>query len=192
MTRCGRPNRWPTGAGRTRFARRSRLGGDELTAILSLAASSDVITFSGGFPAPETFPVEVIRELTGELLSHDAALGLQYSPTVGLPAARLAVSAMIGAGQGVGVGADDVLITSGGIEAMQLLARTLIDPGDRVLVEAPTYLGAIMAFAGFEADVEGIAVDEDGIRLDELQRALAHGPRPSCSTSSPTTRTRAG
>lgn len=164
---------WPE-----QFARRSSRGGDELTAILSLAASSDVITFSGGFPAPETFPVEVIRKLTDELLSNDAALTLQYSPTVGLPAARIAVSGMIEAGQGLAVGADDVLITSGGIEAMQLLARTLIDPGDRVLVEAPTYLGAIMAFAGFEADVEGVAVDDDGIRLDELERALARGPRP--------------
>jgi 2-aminoadipate transaminase len=164
---------WPD-----QFARRTRRSSDGLAAILSLAASNDVITFSGGFPAPETFPVEVIRELTGELLSHDAALALQYSPTVGLPAARQAVSAMIAAGQGAAVGADDVLITSGAVEAMQLLARTLIDPGDRVLVEAPTYVGAIMAFAGFEAEVEGIPLDDGGIRLDELQRTLAHGPRP--------------
>jgi 2-aminoadipate transaminase len=164
---------WPE-----RFAQRVGRGGDELTAILSLAASSDIITFSGGFPAPETFPVEVIRRLTDEVLSEDAALALQYSPTVGLPAARLAVSDLLLTGQGVSVGAEDVLITSGGIEALQLLARTLIDPGDRVLVEAPTYLGAIMAFAGMEADVEGIGVDADGIRLDELEQALARGPRP--------------
>lgn len=160
------------------FARRSSRGGDELTAILSLAASSDVITFSGGFPAPETFPVDVVRQLTDELLSEDAALALQYSPTVGLPAARLAVSGLLSMTQAASVGADDVLITSGGIEALQLLARTMIDAGDRVLVEAPTYLGAIMAFTGFEADVEGIAVDDGGLRLDELERALARGPRP--------------
>ncbi|HKC29063.1 MAG TPA: PLP-dependent aminotransferase family protein [Jatrophihabitans sp.] len=160
------------------FARRSARGGDELTAILSLATSRDIITFSGGFPAPETFPVEVIRELADELLSKDAALALQYSPTEGLPDARAAVSQLIEQEQGRPIGADDVLITSGGIEALQLLARTFVDPGDRVLVESPSYLGAIMAFAGFEADVEGVLVDEDGLRLDELERALASGPPP--------------
>jgi 2-aminoadipate transaminase len=161
-----------------RFARRSARGGDELTAILSLATSRDIITFSGGFPAPETFPVEVIRELADELLSKDAALAMQYSPTEGLPDARAAVSQLIEHEQGRRVRADDVLITSGGIEALQLLTRTLIDPGDRVLVEAPSYLGAIMAFAGFEANVEGVLVDDDGLRLDELERALASGRPP--------------
>ena len=70
------PTVWPE-----LFARRASRGGDELTAILSLAASTDVITFSGGFPAPETFPVDVLQELTSTLLSEDSALALQYSPT---------------------------------------------------------------------------------------------------------------
>ena len=67
-----------------RFARRASLGGDELTAILSLAASTDVITFSGGFPAPETFPVDVLQELLPRLAKEEAAVALQYSPTEGL------------------------------------------------------------------------------------------------------------
>jgi 2-aminoadipate transaminase len=159
-----------------RFARRSSSGGDELTAILSLAASTDVITFSGGFPAPETFPVEILRQLTTELLDDDAAVALQYSPTEGLRPVRAAVSDMLTAGQGRTP--DDVLITSGGIEALQLLARTFIDTGDLVLVEAPTYLGAIMAFAGFEAEVAGIGVDDGGLRVDELEAALAQGRVP--------------
>jgi 2-aminoadipate transaminase len=161
-----------------RFARRSSRSGDELTAILSLSASRDIITFSGGFPAPETFPVEVIRELSDELLTHDAALALQYSPTEGLPDARAAVSGMISDAQGHSVDPDDVLITSGGIEALQLLARTFVDPGDRVLVEAPSYLGAIMAFSGFEADVDGVRVDSEGLQLEDLQRALTGDRRP--------------
>jgi 2-aminoadipate transaminase len=137
-----------------------------------------VITFSGGFPAPETFPVDVLHELTGRLLSEQSALALQYSPTEGLPAARAAISGLIEARQGVPVDAGDVLVTSGGIEALQLLTRTFVEPGDRVLVEAPTYLGAIMAFAGFEADVEGVGIDEGGLRIDELERALSTGRRP--------------
>ena len=160
------------------FARRTALAGNELTAILSLAASRDIITFAGGFPAPETFPVDVIRELTSNLLDADAGVALQYSPTEGLPAAREAVAGLLNDTQGVRVDPGDVLVTSGGIEALQLLARTLVDPGDRVLVEAPTYLGAIMAFAGFEADVEGVPIDEDGLCVDELEAILAQGRPP--------------
>ena len=93
------------------FARRASRGGDELTAILSLAASSDVITFSGGFPAPETFPVDVLQELTRTLLTEQSALALQYSPTEGLPAARAAISGLIEARQGVAVDPADVLVT---------------------------------------------------------------------------------
>jgi 2-aminoadipate transaminase len=159
-----------------RFARRTGSGGDELTAILSLAASTDVITFSGGFPAPETFPVDVLRQLTTDLLNNESAVALQYSPTEGLPPVRAAVRDLLETGQGLAP--DDVLITSGGIEALQLLARTFINTGDRVLVEAPTYLGAIMAFAGFEAEVAGIGVDDGGLRVDELEKSLASGRVP--------------
>jgi 2-aminoadipate transaminase len=162
---------WPA-----RFARRTSRGGDELTAILSLAGSTDVITFSGGFPAPETFPVDTVRTLTSELLDEDAAVALQYSPTEGLATVRATVSDMLTTAQGRTPA--DVLITSGGIDALQLLARTFIETGDLVLVEAPTYLGAIMAFNGFEADVIGVGVDEGGLRVDELEVTLAAGRRP--------------
>jgi 2-aminoadipate transaminase len=164
------PTVWPE-----LFARRTSRGGDELTAILSLAAATDVITFSGGFPAPETFPVEVLQELTSSLLAADSALALQYSPTEGLPDSRAAIAGMLAGRQGVSVDAGDVLVTSGGIEALQLLARTFVDPGDRVLVEAPSYLGAIMAFAGFEAQVDGVTVDDGGLRIDELEQVLSGG-----------------
>jgi 2-aminoadipate transaminase len=160
------------------FARRSARGGDELTAILSLADAKDVITFSGGFPAPETFPVDVFTELTAKLLAEDASRALQYSPTEGLEPARAAVAGLIEAKQGVSVDAADVLVTSGGIEALQLLAKTFLDPGDRVLVEGPSYLGAIMAFAGYEADVESVSVDDGGLKVDELADALRNGRRP--------------
>jgi 2-aminoadipate transaminase len=160
------------------FSRRSGRGGDDLTAILSLAASTDVITFSGGFPAPETFPVDVLQDLLPRLVKDDAATALQYSPTEGLPQARAAVAELLEQSQGRAVGPAGVLVTSGGIEGLQLLARTLLDPGDRVLVEAPTYLGAIMAFAGFEAEVEGVAMDEGGLRTDALAAALRRGRPP--------------
>lgn len=160
------------------LARRTARGGDELTAILSLAASTDVITFSGGFPAPETFPVDALQELLPRLVREHAATALQYSPTEGLPAARAAVAALLEQTQERAVDPSGVLITSGGIEGLQLLVRALLDPGDRVLVEAPTYLGAIMAFAGFEAEVEGVDMDDDGLRTDALGAALQRGRPP--------------
>jgi 2-aminoadipate transaminase len=159
-----------------RFARRASRGGDELTAILSLAAATDVITFSGGFPAPETFPVDVIRDLTEGLLRDEPQIALQYSPTEGLPPVREAIAGMVERKQGRRPG--EVIVTSGGIEALQLLARTFVETGDLVMVEAPTYLGAIMAFSGFEAEVRGVPMDDDGLRVDELERALASGLRP--------------
>jgi 2-aminoadipate transaminase len=160
------------------FARRATRVGDELTAILSHAASDHVITFSGGFPAPEAFPVDVVQNLLARLVAEQAATALQYSPTEGLPVAREAVSALLRDTQGREVDPREVLVTSGGIEGLQLLTRILVEPGDRVLVEAPTYLGAIMAFGGFEAEVEGVPVDEHGLRVDDLEVALRHGPRP--------------
>jgi 2-aminoadipate transaminase len=160
------------------FARRASLGGDELTAILSLAATTDVITFSGGFPAPETFPTDVLQDLLPRLAREQAAVALQYSPTEGLPAAREAVAQLLEQRQGRPADPAEVLITSGGIEGLALITRTMIEPGDRVLVEAPTYLGAIMAFAGFEAEVEGVPMDDEGLRIDALEAALTSG-RPA-------------
>jgi 2-aminoadipate transaminase len=162
----------------SRFAARAARGGDELTAILALAASTEVITFSGGFPAPETFPIGALGELFPRLLAEQAGVALQYSPTEGLPVAREAIAKLLADTQGTTLDSAEVLVTSGGIEGLQLLTRTLIDPGDRVLVEAPSYLGAIMAFAGFEADVEGVPVDADGLRIDALEAALSTGARP--------------
>jgi 2-aminoadipate transaminase len=143
-----------------------------------LADAKDIITFSGGFPAPETFPVDVLGELTEGLLAGSGTNALQYSPTEGLPSVRRAMADMVEESQGGRPDPDHLLVTSGGIEAMQLLSRVLIDPGDLVFVEAPTYLGAVMAFAGFEAEVRGIDMDEDGLIVDQLADALARGARP--------------
>ena len=160
------------------LAGRAARAGDKLTAILSLAAATDVITFSGGFPAPETFPAPLLDELLPRVLREGAGTALQYSPTEGLPRAREAVARLVADTQGRAVDPADVLVTSGGIEGLQLLTRMVLDPGDRVLVEAPSYLGAIMAFAGFEAEVEGVPIDTDGLRVDALEAALARGRRP--------------
>lgn len=160
------------------LARRTAGSGGEITAILALAGAKNVITFSGGFPAPETFPVEVIGDLTARLLADDAAVALQYSPTEGLESVRDALAARLQATEGRRPADGELMVTSGGIDAMTLVSRTLLDPGDAVVVEAPTYLGAIMAFRGADAEVVGVPMDGDGMDVDALAARLDAGLRP--------------
>jgi 2-aminoadipate transaminase len=161
------------------FARRTQtLGGGEITAILALAGATDVITFSGGFPDPATFPREVLGEIARDLLAKDVAVALQYSQTEGLPGLREYLTGRLETLQGLRPAADELMVTSGGIDCMELLAKSMVDPGDAVVVEAPSYLGAIMAFRGYEADVRGVPMDTDGMRTDILADLLAAGLRP--------------
>jgi 2-aminoadipate transaminase len=161
------------------FAQRTAaLGGGEITAILALAGATDVITFSGGFPAPETFPTDVVTGITADLLAKDAAVALQYSATEGLAGTRDYFASRLAGTQGRRPEPAELLVTSGGIDCMELAAKSLIDPGDVVVVEAPTYLGAIMAFRGYQADVRGVDLDDEGMRVDQLQALLAGGVRP--------------
>ena len=161
------------------FARRTQtLGGGEITAILSLAGATDVITFSGGFPDPATFPRDVLGEIAAKLIATDVAVALQYSPTEGLPGLRDYVAGRLESEQGRRPAAGELMITSGGIDCMELIAKSLVDEGDVVMVEAPTYLGAIMAFRGYEADLRGVPMDADGMRVDVLADLLATGVRP--------------
>ena len=162
-----------------RLARRAQaLGGGEITAILALAGATDVITFSGGFPDPQTFPSDILAGLAAKLIAQDAAVALQYSATEGLAGLRDYVAGRLEFREGAAPGPGELMITSGGIDCMELLAKTYIDPGDVVVVEAPTYLGAIMAFRGYEADVRGVAMDDDGMRVDLLGDLLAGRLRP--------------
>jgi 2-aminoadipate transaminase len=162
-----------------RLARRTHaLGGSEITAILSLAGATDVITFSGGFPEPATFATGTLADIAARLIADDPGVALQYSATEGLAGIREYVAGRLAATDGRAPEPDELMITSGGIDCMELLAKSYIDPGDVVVVEEPTYLGAIMAFRGYEADVRGVPLDDDGMRVDVLAGLLAGGLRP--------------
>jgi 2-aminoadipate transaminase len=161
------------------LARRAHtLGGGEITAILALAGATDIITFSGGFPDPATFNSGVLSGIAADLITRDAGVALQYSATEGLAGTREYVTGRLAALEGRAPGAGELLITSGGIDCMELLAKSYLDPGDVVVAEEPTYLGAIMAFRGYEADVRGVPVDAQGLRVDLLADLLAGGLRP--------------
>ena len=162
-----------------RFARRTRgTGGGDLTAILALADAGDVITFSGGFPAPETFPTEAVTELTARLMRGDAGVALQYAATPGVASLREYLCGRIADHQGRRPSPDELMITSGGIDCMELVAKSLVDPGDAVVTESPSYLGGLMAFRSYQADVHGVPVDGDGLQVDRFADLLASGVRP--------------
>jgi 2-aminoadipate transaminase len=162
-----------------RLARRTHaLGGSDITAILSLAGATDVITFSGGFPEPATFQTGTLAGIAASLIADEPGVALQYSATEGLAGLRDYVCGRLAATDGRAPGAGELMITSGGIDCMELLAKSYVDPGDVVVVEAPTYLGGLMAFRGYEADVRGVPVDDAGMRVDVLKDLLAGGLRP--------------
>ena len=162
-----------------RLARRTHaLGGSEITAILALAGATDVITFSGGFPDPATFQTGALADIAARLIADEPGVALQYAATEGLASVRDYVSGRLAAADGRAPGAGELMITSGGIDCMELLAKSYIDPGDVVVVEAPTYLGGLMAFRGYEADVRGVPLDDAGMRVDVLEDLLSGGLRP--------------
>jgi 2-aminoadipate transaminase len=161
------------------FAVRTRAGvGGGLADILALADNTEVISFSGGFPDPETFPAETAVALLQELVAAGDWSAFQYAPTRGLPGPLDAFAARLEAMQGRRPDGDELMITSGGIEALELLGKSFLDAGDLVIVEGPTYLGAIMAFRSFEAEVVAVSMDDHGLKVDELEERLGEGLRP--------------
>jgi 2-aminoadipate transaminase len=154
------------------FAARTRGDvGEGIAAILALANVEDVISFAGGFPDPATFPGEALADVFASLVGD--ATAFQYAPTNGLPGLRELVAERLELLQGVRPEPSELMVTSGGIEALELAGKAFVDRGDLVAVEAPTYLGAIMAFRSFEARVEAVPLDADGLVVDALERVDA-------------------
>ena len=160
------------------FARRTRgLGAAELNTILA-GAPPGVLSLAGGFPNPATFPTEVLDEIVMRLVRDDAGIALQYAACEGVPSFRDYLADRQELRQGRRPERAGLIVTSGGMECIALACQSLLDPGDTVAVEAPTYLGALMAFARYEAEVHGIAMDADGLVVEALEERLAAGLRP--------------
>jgi len=161
------------------FAGRTRTDvGAGILEILALAGNTELIPFAGGFPDPQTFPGARAAAFLDELVVSGDLGPFQYSPTRGLPGPLDALAARLEATQGRRPADEETLITSGGIEALELVAKSFLDAGDAVVVEGPTYLGGIMAFRSFEADVTAVRLDEDGLDVDRLRSTLVAGLRP--------------
>ena len=159
--------------------------GDGIASVLAFLGVPELISFAGGFPDPETFPRERVSTLFQELAASGEATAFQYAPTRGLAGLLDALSSRLENLQGRRPADDELLITSGAIEALELVAKSFLDPGDLVVVEGPTYLGSIQAFRGFEARLVAVGMDEHGLDVEDLERRLAGGLRPKLLYSIP-------
>jgi 2-aminoadipate transaminase len=144
--------------------------------LLKLTQRPEVISFAGGLPAPDVFPVARFEQACQSVLEGHGAEALQYSTTEGFLPLRKTIAANL---QRYGILAtpDNVMLTSGSQQALDLIAKLLINRGDRVLVEAPTYLGALQAFNVFGPDYVPVSIDDDGLRTDQVEDALRAGPK---------------
>ena len=161
------------------FAERTRGDvGEGIAFVLGFLGKPELISFAGGLPDPRTFPRDRAASLLEEFAASGESAAFQYTPTQGLAGTIDAVAGRLETLQGRRPADDELLITSGGIEALELVGKTFLDRGDTVVVEGPTYLGAIMAVRGFEAEVVAVPMDDEGLEVDELERMLAGGLRP--------------
>jgi 2-aminoadipate transaminase len=151
-----------------------RMAGVQASAIreiLKVTERPDVLSFAGGLPAPEAFPAEELAHAHAEVFARDAAAALQYGPTEGHGPLRDWVAERM-TRRGLPAKPGQVLITAGSQQGIDLAARALIDPGEVVLVEAPSYLAALQSFSICEARIESVATDDEGMRIDALERSL--------------------
>jgi 2-aminoadipate transaminase len=161
------------------FAARTRGDvGEGIASVLAFLGRPDIISFAGGFPDPRTFPRERASELLAEFAAAGEVSAFQYAPTRGLAGPLDALAGRLEALQGRRPADDELLIASGAIEALELVCKTFLDRGDVVVVEGPTYLGAIMAFRGYQAEVVAVPLDERGLDVEDLERRLRDGLRP--------------
>lgn len=160
-----------------RYSQRMQgMGSSLIRELLKLTENPEIISFAGGLPAPEIFPVAEFEEAVVRVLRQHGSQALQYSATEGyMPLRQWIVNYM--AQYGIEAHADNVLITSGSQQALDLIGKVLINPGDLILTEKPTYLGALQAWRAYQAEYTSVPIDEDGLRVDLLEEALCGGPK---------------
>ena len=159
---------------RMKFANRiDSLRASDIREILKITQRSEVISFAGGLPAPELFPVEEIKEISRLLMEESGRVALQYSTTEGYEPLRQKIAARIGRKFQTQASAEEVMITSGSQQALDFTGKLFLDAGDVVLCESPTYLAAISAFRAYQPEFIAVPTDDDGMIIEELERILA-------------------
>ena len=157
----------------TAYAQRiSKLKASEIRELLKITEQPDVISFAGGLPAPELFPTEAISDICVSVLAHDGQRALQYATTEGYLPLRQWIAGRMNATLGTAFSEDNILITNGSQQGLDLSGKVFIDEGDVILCESPTYLAAITAFRAYGCRFVEVPTDEDGMRTDDLAKLL--------------------
>lgn len=160
-----------------RYAHRTqKMGSSVIRELLKLTEQPDIISFGGGLPAPEVFPVKEFQEACNTVLAQHGAQALQYSTTEGYRPLREMISRHAGR-YTVELTPENILITSGSQQALDFIGRLFINRGDYIVVESPTYLGALQAWNAYGAQYISVRADENGMIVDELEEALRKGPK---------------
>jgi 2-aminoadipate transaminase len=154
------------------FAARTRgMRSSAMREMMALTERPDVISLAGGLPDTSTFPPELYAKLMAHVAADSTARALQYGPTEGMAVAMECIVEVM-AEEGTAVGTEEMIVTTGGQQVIDLVCKTLIDPGDVIVAEAPTYPGAVPTFGAYQADVVQIEMDEEGMPIDELEATL--------------------
>jgi 2-aminoadipate transaminase len=160
-----------------RYAQRTqRMASSAIRELLKLTEVPDIISFAGGLPAPDVFPVEEFRQACERVMRDHGAQALQYSTTEGFVPLREMIARHTSR-YGIEINANNILITTGSQQALDLIGKIFINPGDRILVESPTYLGALQAWDAYGAEYVSVPADQHGMITDALEEALRTGPK---------------
>lgn len=155
------------------FSKRAKnLRASEIRELLKVTQAPDMISFAGGLPNPEAFPVKIIHECIEKTFQKDIDKALQYGTTEGLTQLRSVLAERMKNTKNINCDLHDILITSGSQQALSLVALCFLDPGDTYLTCVPAYLGALQAFSAYEANCEAIPMNEEGIDIDSLRRNI--------------------
>ena len=160
-----------------KFATRmERMQASEIRELLKLTAQPDIISFAGGLPAPELFPVEEIAKVSHDLVLKEGRQLLQYATTEGRPSLRAKIAKRMADKYHTNVDPDDILITTGSQQCLDFAGKLFLDPGDVVLCESPSYLGALNAFNAYQPKFVEVPTDNGGLIPEELDKILETTP----------------
>jgi len=162
-----------------RYAERAAgLSASEVRALFAVASRPEVVSLAGGMPFVEALPAQALLEVSMEVLTDERATALQYGGGQGQIGLRERLT-MLMAEEGVEAHPDDVVVTTGAQQALDLLGKIFIDPGDTIAVEAPSYVGALTAFAAYQPRFLTVETDDDGMIVEQLEQAIVRGERPT-------------
>ena len=144
--------------------------------LMSLAVRPDIISFAGGMPGNDLFPIDDLREIVAQLPTKRLEIAMQYGETSGMNTLIIALKNWLQQ-KGFPVDKNRIILTTGSLQALHILGKIFINPGDTILVENPSFVGALSAFKSFEANIVGVNIDKNGICIDDLREKLKLNPK---------------